>query len=123
MVRLTTHVLDTAQGKPGVGVRITLCRFRMSGDTVVVEIFDTAVTNSDGRLDRPLINGTSEIGYTGTWQLEFAIGEYFAAQGIEAGTPPFLDDVIVRFAISDDEGHYHVPLLVSPWSYTTYRGS
>jgi 5-hydroxyisourate hydrolase len=122
MVRLTTHVLDTAQGKPAAGVLVRLLRYtdRDEGGWRGAHQVSHGVTNADGRLDAPLLDG---VGSTGTWELQFAIGAYFAAQGIEAGEPPFLDDVIVRFSISDDEDHYHVPLLVSPWSYTTYRGS
>ena len=115
MGRLTTHVLDTAQGRPGAGI--------------LVELFDasdrrrpvaSARTNPDGRCDAPLLEGAAFR--TGRWELVFHVGEYFAAAGLPAADPPFLDQVAVRFGIAAD-AHYHVPLLVSPWSYTTYRGS
>jgi hydroxyisourate hydrolase len=111
--RLTTHVLDTAHGRPAAGVAITLRR----GSEVVAR----AVTNADGRTDAPLIGGAPLR--IGTYEIAFHIGAYFAAKGIAAARPPFLDVVPIRFAIAEPEGHYHVPLLASPWSYSTYRGS
>lgn len=115
MGRLTTHVLDTAQGRPGAGIRVEL--FDASDRRHAVA---SARTNRDGRCDAPLLEGAAFR--PGRWELVFHVGEYFAAAGLPAADPPFLDQVTVRFGIAAD-AHYHVPLLVSPWSYTTYRGS
>lgn len=115
--RLSTHVLDTHAGRPAVGVAIDL--FEFSGDTA--HRIATAVTNSDGRTDRPLIGGQPLP--IGRYELRFAIGDHFRSRGIEQGDPPFLDIVPLRFSIAEPEGHYHVPLLCTPWSYSTYRGS
>lgn len=115
MGRLTTHVLDTAQGRPGAGIRVELFDANDRRRPVA-----SARTNRDGRCDAPLLEGSAFR--TGQWELVFHVGEYFAAAGLPAADPPFLDQVTVRFAIAAD-AHYHVPLLVSPWSYTTYRGS
>ena len=115
MAQLTTHVLDTANGKPGDGVRINV--FSLDGGRNLVA---TAVTNADGRTDGPLIG--SDVFKAGTYELEFAVGDYFRAAGTALAEPPFLDDVVIRVSLADD-GHYHVPLLVSPWIYSTYRGS
>lgn len=115
MAQLTTHVLDTANGKPGNGIRISV--FSLDGGR---KLLTTAVTNGDGRTDSPLIEATAFR--TGTYELEFAVGEYFAAAGNTVTDPPFLDDVVIRVTLAEDD-HYHVPLLVSPWSYSTYRGS
>lgn len=115
MGALTTHVLDTAQGKPGVGIQVEL--YAMSPERRLVR---SVRTNRDGRCDVPLLEGEDfEIG---EWELVFYIGEYFAQQGVALPDTPFLDQVPVRFGIAAD-AHYHVPLLVSPWGYTTYRGS
>ncbi|GGR13682.1 hydroxyisourate hydrolase [Deinococcus ruber] len=113
---LSTHVLDTARGCPAAGVRVRLSR--AEGDTRT--LLREAVTNSDGRTDAPLIErGALE---RGTYELTFEVAEYFS--GFEAAAqPPFLDVVTLRFTVSDTSAHYHVPLLVSPWSYSTYRGS
>ena len=113
---LSTHVLDTARGCPAAGVRVTLSR--VDGDTRT--LLREAVTNSDGRTDTPLIErGALE---RGTFELAFDVAEYF--RGFEAAAvPPFLDLVTLRFTVGDTAAHYHVPLLVSPWSYSTYRGS
>jgi 5-hydroxyisourate hydrolase len=108
--KLTTHVLDTAHGKPGAGMEIELWKLD-SGDWSVLKKIRT---NSDGRTDGPLLEGDA-FG-AGTYQLVFHVGEYYGAEG-------FLDLVPVRFRIADPGQHYHVPLLCSPWSYTTYRGS
>ncbi|HEX2199407.1 MAG TPA: hydroxyisourate hydrolase [Burkholderiales bacterium] len=110
MGKLTTHVLDTAQGRPGAGIRIELFRLDGDGGTLVA----TATTNPDGRTDAPLLEGDRLR--AGTYQLVFHVGAYFGAGG-------FLDAVPVRFSIAQPGQHYHVPLLCSPWSYTTYRGS
>lgn len=115
MARLTTHVLDTANGKPGNGIRVSL--FSLDGGR---NLLTTAVTNDDGRTDSPLLD--EESFQAGTYELEFAVGEYFAAAGNELTDPPFLDDVVIRVSLAQSS-HYHVPLLVSPWSYSTYRGS
>ena len=115
MGRLTTHVLDTAQGKPGAGIRIDL--FRVGPERQHIK---TVVTNEDGRTEEPLMD--VKRFQAGTWELVFTIDEYFARCGLVTGTPPFLDQVTLRFSTAWD-GHYHVPLLVSPWSYSTYRGS
>lgn len=116
MGRLTTHVLDTTRGTPAAGVRIELQRAAGAGFETIVE----AHTNADGRCDRPLLEG--EALAAGTYQLLFHIGAYFRAGGGE-GASPFLDIVPIRFSIAAPEGHYHVPLVVTPWSYSTYRGS
>ena len=113
MSKLTTHVLDTADGVPASGVRLRLYR---GGDER--EILTTAHTNDDGRCDGPLIDGSDG----GTFELEFDVGEYFRARGQALAEPPFLDTVVLRFSMQAG-AHYHVPLLVSPWSYSTYRGS
>ena len=115
MGRLTTHVLDTAQGKPGVGISISL--FKAGNERQLVK---SVATNEDGRTDEPLLN---ESEFTpGTWELVFGVNDYFSDAGLDVADPPFLDQVTIRFTISSDT-HYHVPLLVSPWSYSTYRGS
>jgi 5-hydroxyisourate hydrolase len=118
MARLSTHVLDTANGKPASGVHVLL--YRLDGgysDTLVTE----RVTNRDGRTDEPLLSG-SEI-EAGHYRLVFHAGDYFRECGIALPDPPFVDVVELRFGIADANGDYHVPLLVSPWSYSTYRGS
>ncbi|WP_262031574.1 hydroxyisourate hydrolase [Microvirga sp. Mcv34] len=117
MGRLSTHVLDTANGRPACGVVIEL--FTVEGEQRR-SILRT-VTNADGRTDAPLMTG--EAFHTGTYELVFSVGAYFKALGTAIADPPFLDLVPIRFAIAEPDGHYHVPLLVSPWSYSTYRGS
>jgi len=114
MGRLTTHVLDTAAGKPAAGVRVVL---RRDGDAAVLA---EAVTNADGRLDQPLLDGSALK--PGRYELSFHVGGYFRAQGVKLTEPPFLDVIPVRFAVAGD-AHYHVPLLVAPYGYSTYRGS
>ena len=114
MGKLTTHVLDTARGKPGAGIALELCVLDGKNWTVL----KTVKTNTDGRTDSPLLEGAALR--TGTYQLLFHIGAYFRANGMAA---EFIDVVPIRFAIADATAHYHVPLLCSPWSYTTYRGS
>ena len=116
--RLSTHVLDTYSGRPAEGVAITLLELTSDG---VNRIVTTATTNADGRTTTPLI-GDRPIPF-GQYELQFEIGTYFSKLGVEQAEPAFLDIVPIRFGISDPEGHYHVPLLTSPWSYTTYRGS
>ncbi|MBL8662640.1 MAG: hydroxyisourate hydrolase [Candidatus Odyssella sp.] len=112
--RLTTHVLDTMRGKPGAGIRIEL--YALEGVTAL-RVADT-VTNADGRTDAPLLAGGALK--AGRYELLFHVGDYFRRAG---GDSPFLDVVPIRFAVADADAHYHVPLLASPWSYTTYRGS
>jgi 2-oxo-4-hydroxy-4-carboxy-5-ureidoimidazoline decarboxylase len=115
--RLSTHVLDTVSGQPAAGVRIVLTERGASAEGVLAE----ATTNADGRTDAPLLAGAPLR--IGSYQIAFHIGAYFAAKDIATADPPFLDVVPIRFAIAEPEGHYHVPLLASPWSYSTYRGS
>ncbi len=115
--RLSTHVLDTVSGKPAAGVKVALKEIGASAEGLLRE----DITNADGRTDEPLLSGAPLR--IGRYQLEFHIGAYFAARGTAAADPPFLDVVPIRFAIAEPEGHYHVPLLASPWSYSTYRGS
>ena len=117
---LTTHVLDTARGVPAAGMRVELWRVdTASGERR--ELLAEAHTNGDGRVKRPLLSGDSFA--AGTYELVFAAGEYFAHAGVALPNPPFLDRVPIRFGVADPEAHYHVPLLVSPWAYSTYRGS
>ncbi len=115
MGRLTTHVLDTAGGVPAAGVRIDLCRLDGGGIRRLV----SAATNGDGRCDAPLLEGEALV--AGAYQLEFAVGAYFGEAGHPG--PAFLEVVPVRFVVSDPAQHYHVPLLISPYGYSTYRGS
>lgn len=115
--RLSTHVLDTHAGRPAVGVAIEL--YELAGERY--HRITTAVTNAEGRTDRPLI-GDRPLPI-GRYELRFSIGDHYRSRGIESGTPPFLDIVPLRFSIAEPEGHYHVPLLCTPWSYSTYRGS
>ncbi|MHB0954495.1 MAG: hydroxyisourate hydrolase [Allorhizobium sp.] len=118
MTGLTTHVLDTALGKPAEGMRIQLVR--MNGEEA--EIISTVFTNADGRVDGgPILEG--EAFRTGQYELLFHAGDYLRAQGVPLTEPPFLDVIPIRFGISDTEAHYHVPLLLSPYGYSTYRGS
>lgn len=115
MGRLTTHILDTANGKPAADVELRLFALADGRRHCI-----TAVTNADGRTDEPLLAGDAM--QTGSYELEFDIGPYFVAQGNDLSDPAFLDTVVIRFSVQSGE-HYHVPLLVSPWSYSTYRGS
>jgi 5-hydroxyisourate hydrolase len=117
--RLTTHVLDTAQGCPAANLVIELWRVNFpAGDRTHLK---TARTNASGRTDLPLLEDSAFI--SGVYELVFNVGAYFSGQALAQASPPFLDLVPVRFGIADDSAHYHVPLLVSPWSYSTYRGS
>ena len=118
MGRLTTHVLDTTRGGPAQGVRIDLSVFDGDGKT---RLLATVHTNRDGRTDHPLLDETAFA--VGRYELAFHVGAYFAASGVPVVAPAFLEVVPVRFGIADSTSHYHVPLLVSPWSYSTYRGS
>jgi 5-hydroxyisourate hydrolase len=117
MARLSTHVLDTAHGKPAASLEVALFRWREGARHPVT----SAVTNSDGRTAEPLLAGDTIE--TGEYELVFAVAAYFRAIGVALPSPPFLDQVVIRFGIADERGHYHVPLLVSPYSYSTYRGS
>jgi len=115
--RLSTHVLDTHAGKPAAGVRVELFELGASATSLLAE----AETNADGRTEEPLLSGGPLR--VGRYELRFHVGDYFAKRNANLPQPAFLDVVPVRFAIADPEGHYHVPLLVTPWSYSTYRGS
>jgi 5-hydroxyisourate hydrolase len=117
MGKLTTHVLDTAHGRPGEGIAIALYRCTPHGRLLLGH----HVTNADGRCDAPLLVGSAFT--IGTYELEFWVGDYYQRLGVELMQPRFLDVVTLRFGIADEAGHYHVPLLVSPFGYTTYRGS
>jgi 5-hydroxyisourate hydrolase len=114
--KLSTHVLDLTAGRPAEGMRIELRRLAPNP-----ALLKAVVTNTDGRADAPLFR-PSEMA-AGTYQLEFHVGEYFAARGAAPAKIPFLDIVPVRFGIADPSAPYHVPLLVTPWAYSTYRGS
>lgn len=114
---LTTHVLDTARGLPAAGLRVTLWQVTESGRDMLAE----AVTNADGRTDAPIM--PQEEFRTGTYELVFEAGAYLDAVGTPPEEPRFLDVVPIRFGISDADAHYHVPLLLSPFGFSTYRGS
>lgn len=142
---LTTHVLDTAQGRPADGIAIDL--YRIEIDAVYSEsnvskimlsdkesnkalnkdkaelktLIGQFITNQDGRIDKPLLNQLDNK--VGQYELVFFVADYFKKQGVEQADPPFLDQVSIRFGIAEPSAHYHVPLLLSPWSYSTYRGS
>jgi 2-oxo-4-hydroxy-4-carboxy-5-ureidoimidazoline decarboxylase len=116
--RLSTHVLDTHGGQPATGVAVELVELSDAGDRRVVA---TGITNADGRTARPLIEGRPIP--IGRYELRFDVGAYFARQAAAPADPPFLASVPVQFGVAEPEGHYHVPLLVTPWSYVTYRGS
>ena len=113
MTGLTTHVLDTAHGRPAAGLALRLMR---GGETLV-----STRTNADGRCDSPLL--TAEAMTVGAYRLEFDVGAYYRALGVALPDPAFLDTVAIEFGIADLAAHYHVPLLVSPFGYSTYRGS
>lgn len=115
MGRLTTHILDTMHGAPAAGVNI-----RLYATANARKLVASVTANEDGRAPHPLLDGAAFV--TGTYELEFDVGKYFRERGASLPEPAFLDTVVVRFTISADED-YHVPLLVSPWSYSTYRGS
>jgi 5-hydroxyisourate hydrolase len=117
MGHLSTHVLDTANGCPAAGMQITLQRVDDGGPVNVRRL----TLNHDGRTDGPLLNAAEMA--VGRYRLLFEVAPYFRARGVQLPQPPFLDTVPVDFGISDAAGHYHVPLLVSPYSYSTYRGS
>jgi 5-hydroxyisourate hydrolase len=114
--RLTTHVLDTAAGRPAAGLAIALYRLERGGRSLL----KSAVTNGDGRCEGPLLEGSAFL--PGEYELEFHAGDYFRAAGVALAEPAFLDVVPIRFGLSQAT-HYHVPLLISPYGYSTYRGS
>jgi 5-hydroxyisourate hydrolase len=134
MGKLTTHILDTSAGVPGAGITVRLYRVHNGQDPAPKktsdsherstgtrrELLHTTCSNDDGRCDAPLLSGDGFA--TGTYELEFDVAPYFKRTGAVVAEPPFLDVVTLRFTIAED-AHYHVPLLVSPWSYSTYRGS
>ena len=115
---LSTHILDTHRGKPGGGVSLELFELSRSADPRLIV---SEITNDDGRTSEPLIAGRPLP--IGRYELRFHMGAYFARLGLPLADPPFLELIPIQFAIAEPEGHYHVPLLVTPWSYTTYRGS
>jgi 5-hydroxyisourate hydrolase len=117
MARISTHVLDTARGVPAQGVAVSL--HRLHGDERLAVTY--VVTNADGRTDAPLL--TADTIATGIYELTFHAGDYLARVGAPVTSPPFLGDIVIRFGVADETGHYHVPLLLSPYGYSTYRGS
>ena len=117
MTKLTTHVLDVYSGKPGKGIKVDLYYYQNDNQKSKIT---TIVLNNDGRSDKALIEGVDFK--EGKYELIFFVGDYFK-KITEISKIPFLDDVVVKFGISNTKEHYHVPLLVSPWSYSTYRGS
>ncbi|WDZ97532.1 hydroxyisourate hydrolase [Herbaspirillum sp. WKF16] len=117
MGKLSTHVLDITKGKPGAGVSLALYALE-NGQR---RLLKNAVTNGDGRCDEPLLAGDALR--AGKYELVFCAGDYFAAQGVELPSPRFVDEVVIAFGIADPAQNYHVPLVVSPWAYSTYRGS
>jgi len=117
MTKLTTHVLDVAAGVPAAGMRIELYGLGSSSAQSLADVR----TNSDGRCSQPLLQGESMR--AGQYELRFYVADYFRSRGVALAEPPFLDEVLVRFGIADAAQSYHVPLIVSPWSYSTYRGS
>jgi 2-oxo-4-hydroxy-4-carboxy-5-ureidoimidazoline decarboxylase len=118
--RVSTHVLDTHGGRPAPGVRIRLYEVEADARSLIAE----TVTNADGRTDRPLIGGPGGGPIrAGVYELVFEVGDYFRARGLALPDPAFIDIVPLRFGVAEPEGHYHVPLLATPWSYSTYRGS
>ena len=128
--KLTTHVLDTAKGGPAGGMHVTLRRRCAAASSAAAggaggsrrwETLATFVTNADGRLDAPALHGDALV--VGHYELEFGVSRYFSGESVDSAATPFLDDVALRFGIDNAEKHYHVPLLCSPWSYSTYRGS
>jgi 2-oxo-4-hydroxy-4-carboxy-5-ureidoimidazoline decarboxylase len=116
--RLSTHVLDTHGGRPAAGIAVELVELSELGASRVVT---RTITNADGRTEEPLIGGRPVP--IGRYELTFSIGDYFAGRQVATSDPPFLDRIPLRFSVSEPESHLHVPLLVTPWSYATYRGS
>lgn len=118
MGKLTTHVLNLTSGMPAAGMRVELCQRPVAGAATPLAAFKT---NADGRVPQPLLEGAAL--QTGCYTLVFHVAEYFRTEGTPLAEPPFLDQVNIDFGISDPTQNYHVPLLVTPWSYSTYRGS
>ena len=117
MGHLSTHVLDTAHGCPAAGMQITLQRMEAAGPVTIKQL----ALNADGRADGPLLDSAEMA--VGCYRLLFEVAPYFKARGVSLPDPPFIDTVQLDFGIADKGAHYHVPLLVSPWAYSTYRGS
>jgi 5-hydroxyisourate hydrolase len=117
MGKLTTHVLDTSAGIPAAGMRVDYAAL----DESRVQTIRTVYTNAEGRTDEPILG--ADAMRSGEFELTFHVADYFRRQGRTLAEPPFLDRVPIRFAIADAQSHYHVPLLCSPWAYSTYRGS
>lgn len=117
MGKLTTHVLDTMHGVPGANIQVELFRVEEGSLTKI----KTVTTNFDGRTDEPVLEGNEFV--TGKYQLVFHVADYYKNQDVDLGEIPFLDDVVIRFGLGEAGAHYHVPLLVSPYSFSTYRGS
>ena len=118
MAKLTTHVLDTANGCPAAGMAVSLFRLGEGGTPTLLKSF---VLNHDGRADDPLL--AADEFRPGRYRLVFAVAAYFRARGTVLQEPPFLDEVPLDFGLASGNAHYHVPLLASPWAYSTYRGS
>ncbi|MGE5117220.1 MAG: hydroxyisourate hydrolase [Betaproteobacteria bacterium] len=118
MGKLSTHVLDTVNGCPAAGMRVALARIDAEGRATPLARF---ALNRDGRSDAPLLEGEALL--RGRYRLVFSVAEYFRARGAALADPPFLDEVSLDFGVADTSASYHVPLLASPWSYATYRGS
>lgn len=119
MGRLSTHVLDTAHGCPAAGMRVALARVHPDGTSQVVRAL---TLNADGRNDGGPLLASDQMA-VGRWRLVFEVAHYFRGRGVALPEPPFAETVQIDFGIADAGGHYHVPLLVSPWSWSTYRGS
>ena len=117
MGHLSTHVLDTMNGRPAAGMKVTLQRLGAAEPATLRQV----TLNHDGRADGPLLDAAAMA--VGRYRLLFEVAPYFRALGVTLPEPPFIDTVQLDFGIADATGHYHVPLLVSPWSYSTYRGS
>jgi len=115
---VTTHVLDVSRGRPADGVRVELYELAGGSDRKLIA---DVLTNADGRTDKPLMSAAQAR--AGQFELVFHAGDYFCRGRAELPDPPFLDIIPIRFGVADPQAHYHVPLLVSPWSYSTYRGS
>jgi 5-hydroxyisourate hydrolase len=122
MGKLSTHILDLAHGKPAGGMQIELYRIDAgNGEPASRHLLKHETSNADGRTASPLLEGDTLL--PGCYELVFAAGDYFAAIGVELPTPRFVDRVTLAFGVADASQNYHVPLLVSPWAYSTYRGS
>ena len=117
MGKLTTHVLDTSTGRPAVGMRVDFAVVEPCGARVI----ESVTTNADGRTDAPLL--ADDAMHVGIYELTFHVADYHRMQNVVLADPPFIDRVAVRFGVADVDAVYHVPLLCSPWSYSTYRGS